>query len=88
MNNVIKVDFTKNKNKRNNKSMVMGKLIHIETVKFERWVDANLDDLQKRFEEYVDYMQDSWEHKQMVLNKPECFYEWAQEQYETIKEVS
>jgi hypothetical protein len=75
MNNVIKVDFTKNKNKRNNKSMIPGKIILITDYLFKTWFDDNWnsDELLEAFEE---------EYPNSELASERTFVEFAREYFE------
>lgn len=73
-NNVIKVDFTKNKNKRSNKSMIPGKILVINQYLFKKWFEENGSSWEviNAFEETHN----------LELSSYETFVEWAEEFFE------
>ena len=50
------------------------------------WIDENEQHLQESYSEYVSEMRDSIEHKSYMINNDNCFYEWCEEQFESISQ--
>ncbi len=47
-----------------------------------------MTDLQDLYSEYVDALNDSWEHKTHLLTDDRCFVEWVEERYpERLEEI-
>lgn len=51
---------------------------------FDQRVEAHIDkhgeSLRKEYEEHVSLLQDSWTHKNYMLDSDACFKEWVAEQ--------
>jgi hypothetical protein len=45
------------------------------------WIKDNYDELYDDYLVYVDELQDSSQHKRLLLSKDECFWQWAEEIY-------
>jgi hypothetical protein len=55
------------------------------TTIMKKWIDENKDYLTEAYEESIDMMQDSGEHKKLMQNSDKCLYEWCEDNYYMLK---
>jgi len=52
----------------------------------EEYYKENFEELEQEWEEYIDFLQDSWEHKKYLRQCEDCFWEWVAEKYDELNE--